>query len=348
MADTILTLDKVALSRESLADYVADIFYEETAFMNDAGTATVENEFFEWGLQANKESGKRASVSDGGEISTTEQEAAIKIANRTSLFEETFNTGLVTGNVASAGDTNSYEYQQTLAFQTLRRDQNATFLGKSITNDGDIVAEDNAYGVSGSTSTTATISAYIDIYEAVNDQDDGETGTQKTAPNVGTGTGVPVLIGQNSVTGTRRALTRKLLQTVANRMKAKGGKATTLYANNGQLDRLVSFFAENTQNFIENRINSSDGMAKQILNAAVGYIVLQHTTLEIKFENDMPDDRVYFVNPESVKIAKLNGIDYMARELPETHRARRGVIHDACGVMIEKTSDLGAIYDLPV
>ena len=302
-------------NREDLSDVIYNISPTETPFLNSVGKTKATAVYHEW----QKDSLAAVNVSnarvEGATATDGTMTPSVRVGNRTQISDKTIKISGTLETVNKAGRRSEKAYQLAKASSELKRDMEATLLSNQVASAGD--------------ASTARTLGGLQTFLSSN-----------TSNGVGGSAGAAGTTART--TGTDRAFTATLLNTVIQSAYTNGGNPTILMVTPAQ-KVVASTFAGIATRYKDVPANSQAA----IIGAADVY-VSDFGTISIVPNRFIPiadsDDTAFLLDPEMAAVAYLR--PFQTNELAKTGDA------DVTQLLVEYTLEVkneaahGIISDL--
>lgn len=302
-------------NREDLTDVIYNISPTDTPFMTSVGKTKATAVYHEWQTDSLAAVNVSNAVVEGATASDATLSPSVRVGNRTQISQKTIKISGTLETINKAGRKSEKAYQLAKASSEIKRDMEAILLSNQVAAAGD--------------ASTARVLGGLQTW--LNSNYSG--GTSGTAGNLGT---------TARVTGTDRAFTATILNTVIQSTYTNGGSPTILMVTPAQ-KVVASTFAG-----IATRFKDVPGNVQAaIINAADVY-VSDFGTISIVPNRFIPnadnDDTAFLLDPEMAAVAYLR--PFQTNELAKTGDA------DVTQLLVEYTLEVrnqaahGIISDL--
>jgi hypothetical protein len=301
--------------REDLADVIYNISPTDTPFMTSVGKTAATAVYHEWQTDSLAAVNVSNAVVEGATASDATLSPTTRVGNRTQISQKTIKISGTLETVNKAGRKSEKAYQLAKASAEIKRDMEAILLSNQVASAGD--------------STTARVLGGLQTWLSSN----YSGGTSGTAGSLGT---------TARVTGTDRAFTSTILNTVIQSTYTNGGSPTILMVTPAQ-KVVASTFAGIATRFkdVPNNVQAA------IIGAADVY-VSDFGTISIVPNRFIPnadgDDVAFLLDPEMAAVSYLR--PFQTNELAKTGDA------DVTQLLVEYTLEVknqaahGIIADL--
>jgi hypothetical protein len=301
--------------REDLADVIYNISPTDTPFMTSVGKTAATAVYHEWQTDSLSAVNVSNAVVEGATASDATISPTTRVGNRTQISQKTIKISGTLETVNKAGRKSEKAYQLAKASAEIKRDMEAILLSNQVASAGD--------------STTARVLGGLQTWLSSN----YSGGTSGTAGSLGT---------TARVTGTDRAFTSTILNTVIQSTYTNGGSPTILMVTPAQ-KVVASTFAGIATRFkdVPNNVQAA------IIGAADVY-VSDFGTISIVPNRFIPnadgDDVAFLLDPEMAAVSYLR--PFQTNELAKTGDA------DVTQLLVEYTLEVknqaahGIIADL--
>ena len=301
--------------REDLADVIYNISPTDTPFMTSVGKTSATAVYHEWQKDSLAAVNTSNAVVEGAAASDATLSPTTRIGNRTQISAKTVKVSGTLETVNKAGRKSEKAYQLAKASAEIKRDMEAILLSNQVASAGD--------------ATTARTLGGLQAWLATN----YSGGTSGTAGASGT---------TARVTGTDRAFTQTILNTVIQSAYVAGGSPTILMVTPAQ-KVVASTFAG-----IATRYKDIPSNVQASIIAAADVFVSDFGTISIVPNRFIPnsdnDDVAFLLDPEMASVAYLR--PFQTNELAKTGDA------DVTQLLVEYTLEVkneaahGIIADL--
>lgn len=302
-------------NREDLTDVIYNISPTDTPFMTSVGKTKATAVYHEWQTDSLAAVNVSNAVVEGATASDATLSPSVRVGNRTQISQKTIKISGTLETINKAGRKSEKAYQLAKASSEIKRDMEAILLSNQVAAAGD--------------ASTARVLGGLQTWLSSN----YSGGTSGTAGNLGT---------TARVTGTDRAFTATILNTVIQSTYTNGGSPTILMVTPAQ-KVVASTFAG-----IATRFKDVPGNVQAaIINAADVY-VSDFGTISIVPNRFIPnadnDDTAFLLDPEMAAVAYLR--PFQTNELAKTGDA------DVTQLLVEYTLEVrnqaahGIISDL--
>lgn len=302
-------------NREDLTDVIYNISPTDTPFMTSVGKTKATAVYHEWQTDSLAAVNVSNAVVEGATASDATLSPSVRVGNRTQISQKTIKISGTLETINKAGRKSEKAYQLAKASSEIKRDMEAILLSNQVAAAGD--------------ASTARVLGGLQTWLSSN----YSGGTSGTAGSLGT---------TARVTGTDRAFTATILNTVIQSTYTNGGSPTILMVTPAQ-KVVASTFAG-----IATRFKDVPGNVQAaIINAADVY-VSDFGTISIVPNRFIPnadnDDTAFLLDPEMAAVAYLR--PFQTNELAKTGDA------DVTQLLVEYTLEVrnqaahGIISDL--
>jgi hypothetical protein len=301
--------------REDLANVIYNISPTDTPFMTSVGKTSATAVYHEWQKDSLAAVNTSNAVVEGAAASDATLSPTTRIGNRTQISAKTVKVSGTLETVNKAGRKSEKAYQLAKASAEIKRDMEAILLSNQVASAGD--------------ATTARTLGGLQAWLATN----YSGGTSGTAGASGT---------TARVTGTDRAFTQTILNTVIQSAYVAGGSPTILMVTPAQ-KVVASTFAG-----IATRYKDIPSNVQASIIAAADVFVSDFGTISIVPNRFIPnsdnDDVAFLLDPEMASVAYLR--PFQTNELAKTGDA------DVTQLLVEYTLEVkneaahGIIADL--
>lgn len=262
--------------REDLSDVIYNISPTETPFLNSVGKTKATAVYHEWQTDSLAAVNVSNSAVEGATASDATLAVTTRVGNRTQISQKTVKISGTLDAVDKAGRKSEKAYQLAKASSEIKRDMEAILLSNQVASNGN--------------STTARVLGGLQTW--LNSNYSG--GTSGTAGSLGT---------TARVTGTDRAFTATILNTVMQSAYTNGGSPTMLLVTPAQ-KVVASTFAGIATRYRDVPANQQ----AQIINAADVY-VSDFGIIQIVPDRFIPnsdnDDTAFLLDTEMAAVAYL-------------------------------------------
>lgn len=274
--------------REDLTDVIYNISPTETPFMNSVGKTSATAVLHEWQTDSLAAVNTSNAVIEGADAGSSTLAPTVRVGNRTQISNKVVKISGTLETVNKAGRRSEKAYQLAKASSELKRDMEAILLSNQVAAAGD-------------GSTTARTLGGLQAW--LNSNYSGGSGG--TAGNLGT---------TARVTGTDRAFTSTILNTVIQSAYTNGGSPTMLLVTPAQ-KVVASTFTGIATRYRDVPAN----MQAQVIAAADVY-VSDFGIIQIVPDRFIPnadnDDTAFLLDPEMAAVAYLR--PFQTLELAKT------------------------------
>jgi len=302
-------------NREDLTDVIYNISPTDTPFMTSVGKTKATAVYHEWQTDSLAAVNTSNAVVEGATASDATLSPSVRVGNRTQISQKTIKISGTLETINKAGRKSEKAYQLAKASSEIKRDMEAILLSNQVAAAGD--------------ASTARVLGGLQTWLSSN----YSGGSGGTAGSLGT---------TARVTGTDRAFTATILNTVIQSTYTNGGSPTILMVTPAQ-KVVASTFAG-----IATRFKDVPGNVQAaIINAADVY-VSDFGTISIVPNRFIPnadnDDTAFLLDPEMAAVAYLR--PFQTNELAKTGDA------DVTQLLVEYTLEVknqaahGIISDL--
>lgn len=302
-------------NREDLSDVIYNISPTETPFLNSVGKTKATAVYHEWQKDSLASVNVSNALVEGATASDATMSPSVRVGNRTQISAKTVKISGTLETVNKAGRRSEKAYQLAKASSEIKRDMEAILLSNQVAATGD--------------ATTARTLGGLQTFLASN-----------TSNGVGGSAGASGTTART--TGTDRAFTATLLNTVIQSAYTNGGNPTILMVTPAQ-KVVASTFAGIATRYKDVPANSQAA----IIGAADVY-VSDFGTISIVPNRFIPnadsDDTAFLLDPEMAAVAYLR--PFQTNELAKTGDA------DVTQLLVEYTLEVkneaahGIISDL--
>ncbi len=302
--------------REDLMDVIYNIAPTETPFMSSIGKTSATARLHEWQTDTLAAAVTTNAAIEGATASSASITPSVRVGNRTQISQKTIAISGTLETVNKAGRRSEKAYQLAKASSELKRDMEATLLSNNVAADGD-------------GSTTARTLGGLQTWLSSN----YSGGSGGSAGTLGT---------TARVTGTDRAFTATLLNTVMQSAFTNGGSPTMLFVTPAQKVVASTFTGIATRY----RDVPSNQQA-QIINAADVY-VSDFGIIQIVPDRFIPnadnDDCAFLVDTEMAAVSYLR--PFQTNELAITGDATNTQLLVEYTLQVNNQAAHGIIADL--
>ena len=302
-------------NREDLSDVIYNIAPTDTPFMTSVGKTKATAVYHEWQTDSLDAVNVSNAVVEGAVASDATLTPSVRVGNRTQISQKTIKISGTLETINKAGRKSEKAYQLAKASSEIKRDMEAILLS-------------NQVAAAGNASTARTLGG---LQTWLNSNYSG--GSSGTAGNLGT---------TARVTGTDRAFTSTILNTVIQSTYVSGGSPTILMVTPAQ-KVVASTFAG-----IATRYKDVPGNVQAAIIGAADVYVSDFGTISIVPNRFIPntdnDDVAFLLDPEMAAVAYLR--PFQTNELAKTGDA------DLTQLLVEYTLEVrnqaahGIIADL--
>jgi hypothetical protein len=302
-------------NREDLTDVIYNISPTDTPFMTSVGKTKATAVLHEWQTDSLDAVNVSNAVVEGATASDATLTPSVRVGNRTQISQKTIKISGTLETINKAGRKSEKAYQLAKASSELKRDMEAILLS-------------NQVAAAGNASTARTLGG---LQAWLNSNYSGGSGG--TAGSLGT---------TARVTGTDRAFTQTILNTVIQSTYTNGGSPTILMVTPAQ-KVVASTFAG-----IATRFKDVPSNVQASIIAAADVFVSDFGTISIVPNRFIPnadnDDTAFLLDPEMAAVAYLR--PFQTNELAKTGDA------DVTQLLVEYTLEVrnqaahGIISDL--
>jgi hypothetical protein len=302
--------------REDLMDVIYNIAPTETPFMSSIGKTSATARLHEWQTDTLAAAVTTNAAIEGATATSASITPSVRVGNRTQISQKTIAISGTLETVNKAGRRSEKAYQLAKASSELKRDMEATLLSNNVAADGD-------------GSTTARTLGGLQTWLSSN----YSGGSGGSAGTLGT---------TARVTGTDRAFTATLLNTVMQSAFTNGGSPTMLFVTPAQKVVASTFTGIATRY----RDVPSNQQA-QIINAADVY-VSDFGIIQIVPDRFIPnadnDDCAFLVDTEMAAVSYLR--PFQTNELAITGDATNTQLLVEYTLQVNNQAAHGIIADL--
>jgi hypothetical protein len=274
-------------NREDLSDVIYNISPTETPFLNSVGKTKATAVYHEWQTDSLAAVNVSNAVVEGATASDATLSPSVRVGNRTQISQKTIKISGTLDSINKAGRRSEKAYQLAKASSEIKRDMEAILLSNQV------AAAGNA--------STARVLGGLQTWLNSNTSN----GVSGTAGSLGT---------TARVTGTDRAFTSTLLNTVIQSAYTNGGNPSILMVTPAQ-KVVASTFAGIATRYKDVPANSQAA----IIGAADVY-VSDFGTISIVPNRFIPntdaDDTAFLLDPEMAAVAYLR--PFQTNELAKT------------------------------
>jgi hypothetical protein len=302
-------------NREDLTDVIYNISPTDTPFMTSVGKTKATAVYHEWQTDRLDAVNTSNAVVEGAAASDATLTPSVRVGNRTQISQKTIKISGTLETINKAGRKSEKAYQLAKASSEIKRDMEAILLSNQVAAAGD--------------ASTARVLGGLQTW--LNSNYSGGSGG--TAGNLGT---------TARVTGTDRAFTSTILNTVIQSTYTNGGNPTILMVTPAQ-KVVASTFAG-----IATRFKDVPNNVQAAIIAAADVYVGDFGTISIVPNRFIPnadnDDTAFLLDPEMAAVAYLR--PFQTNELAKTGDA------DLTQLLVEYTLEVrnqaahGIISDL--
>jgi hypothetical protein len=302
-------------NREDLTDVIYNISPTDTPFMTSVGKTKATAVYHEWQTDRLDAVNTSNAVVEGAAASDATLTPSVRVGNRTQISQKTIKISGTLETINKAGRKSEKAYQLAKASSEIKRDMEAILLSNQVAATGD--------------ASTARVLGGLQTW--LNSNYSGGSGG--TAGNLGT---------TARVTGTDRAFTSTILNTVIQSTYTNGGSPTILMVTPAQ-KVVASTFAG-----IATRFKDVPNNVQAAIIAAADVYVGDFGTISIVPNRFIPnadnDDTAFLLDPEMAAVAYLR--PFQTNELAKTGDA------DLTQLLVEYTLEVrnqaahGIISDL--
>jgi hypothetical protein len=300
-------------NREDLTDVIYNIAPTDTPFMTSVGKTKATAVYHEWQTDSLDAVNLSNAVVEGATASDATLTPSVRVGNRTQISQKTVKISGTLETINKAGRKSEKAYQLAKASSEIKRDMEAILLS-------------NQVAAAGNASTARTLG-----------------GLQTWLNSNYSGTGTAGSLGTTArVTGTDRAFTGTILNTVIQSTYVNGGSPTILMVTPAQ-KVVASTFAG-----IATRYKDVPGNVQAAIIGAADVYVSDFGTISIVPNRFIPnsdnDDTAFLLDPEMAAVAYLR--PFQTNELAKTGDA------DLTQLLVEYTLEVrnqaahGIISDL--
>lgn len=301
--------------REDLADVIYNISPTDTPFMTSVGKTAATAVYHEWQTDSLSAVNVSNAVVEGATASDATLSPTTRVGNRTQISQKTIKISGTLETVNKAGRKSEKAYQLAKASAEIKRDMEAILLSNQVASAGD--------------STTARVLGGLQTWLSSNTSN----GSGGSAGSLGT---------TARTTGTDRAFTSTILNTVIQSTYTNGGSPTLLMVTPAQ-KVVASTFAG-----IATRFKDVPGNVQAAIIGAADVYVSDFGTISIVPNRFIPnsdnDDVAFLLDPEMAAVSYLR--PFQTNELAKTGDA------DLTQLLVEYTLEVknqaahGIIADL--
>lgn len=274
--------------REDLTDVIYNISPTETPFMSSIGKTTATARLHEWQTDSLASVNTSNAAIEGATASDATLSPTVRVGNRCQISQKTIKISGTLESVNKAGRRSEKAYQLAKASAEIKRDMEAILLSNQVAADGN-------------GSSTARVLGGLQTW--LNSNYSG--GTDGTAGNLGT---------TARVTGTDRAFTSTLLNTVMQSCYTNGGSPTMLLVTPAQ--KVVA----STFTGIATRYRDVPANQQAQVIAAADVYVSDFGIIQIVPDRFIPnadnDDCAFLLDTEMASVAYLR--PFQTNELAKT------------------------------
>lgn len=274
--------------REDLTDVIYNISPTETPFMSSIGKTTATARLHEWQTDSLASVNTSNAAIEGATASDATLSPTVRVGNRCQISQKTIKISGTLESVNKAGRRSEKAYQLAKASAEIKRDMEAILLSNQVAADGN-------------GSSTARVLGGLQTW--LNSNYNG--GTDGTAGNLGT---------TARVTGTDRAFTSTLLNTVMQSCYTNGGSPTMLLVTPAQ--KVVA----STFTGIATRYRDVPANQQAQVIAAADVYVSDFGIIQIVPDRFIPnadnDDCAFLLDTEMASVAYLR--PFQTNELAKT------------------------------
>jgi hypothetical protein len=302
--------------REDLMDVIYNIAPTETPFMSSIGKTSATARLHEWQTDTLAAAVTTNAAIEGATATSASITPSVRVGNRTQISQKTIAISGTLETVNKAGRRSEKAYQLAKASSELKRDMEATLLSNNVAADGD-------------GSTTARTLGGLQTWLSSN----YSGGSGGSAGTLGT---------TARTTGTDRAFTATLLNTVMQSAFTNGGSPTMLFVTPAQ-KVVASTFTGIATRFRDVPANQQ----AQIVNAADVY-VSDFGIIQIVPDRFIPnadnDDCAFLVDTEMAAVSYLR--PFQTNELAITGDATNTQLLVEYTLQVNNQAAHGIIADL--
>jgi hypothetical protein len=301
--------------REDLSDVIYNISPTDTPFMSSVGKTKATAVYHEWQKDSLAAVNTSNAVVEGATASDATLSPSVRVGNRTQISAKTVKISGTLETVNKAGRKSEKAYQLAKASAEIKRDMEAILLSNQVAAAGDASTARTLGGLQAWLSTNSSVGA------------SGSAGSAGTTARV---------------TGTDRAFTATLLNTVIQSAYTNGGNPTILMVTPAQ-KVVASTFAG-----IATRYKDVPSNVQASIIGAADVYVSDFGTISIVPNRFIPnadsDDTAFLLDPEMAAVAYLR--PFQTNELAKTGDA------DVTQLLVEYTLEVkneaahGIISDL--
>jgi hypothetical protein len=302
-------------NREDLTDVIYNISPTDTPFMTSVGKTKATAVYHEWQTDSLAAVNVSNAVVEGATASDATLSPSVRVGNRTQISQKTIKISGTLETINKAGRKSEKAYQLAKASSEIKRDMEAILLSNQVAATGD--------------ASTARVLGGLQTWLSSN----YSGGSGGTAGSLGT---------TARVTGTDRAFTGTILNTVIQSTYTNGGSPTILMVTPAQ-KVVASTFAG-----IATRFKDVPGNVQAAIIGAADVYVSDFGTISIVPNRFIPntdsDDTAFLLDPEMAAVAYLR--PFQTNELAKTGDA------DVTQLLVEYTLEVrnqaahGIISDL--
>ena len=274
-------------NREDLTDVIYNISPTDTPFMTSVGKTKATAVYHEWQTDSLDAVNVSNAVVEGATASDATLTPSVRVGNRTQISQKTIKISGTLETINKAGRKSEKAYQLAKASSEIKRDMEAILLSNQVANAGN--------------ASTARVLGGLQTW--LNSNYSG--GASGTAGSLGT---------TARVTGTDRAFTSTILNTVIQSTYTNGGSPTILMVTPAQ-KVVASTFAG-----IATRFKDVSGNVQAAIIGAADVYVSDFGTISIVPNRFIPnadnDDTAFLLDPEMAAVAYLR--PFQTNELAKT------------------------------
>jgi hypothetical protein len=263
-------------NREDLTDVIYNISPTDTPFMTSVGKTKATAVYHEWQTDSLASVNTSNAVVEGATASDATLSPSVRVGNRTQISQKTIKISGTLETINKAGRKSEKAYQLAKASSEIKRDMEAILLSNQVAAAGD--------------ASTARVLGGLQTWLSSN----YSGGTSGTAGSLGT---------TARVTGTDRAFTGTILNTVIQSTYTNGGSPTILMVTPAQ-KVVASTFAG-----IATRFKDVPGNVQAAIIGAADVYVSDFGTISIVPNRFIPnadgDDVAFLLDPEMAAVAYL-------------------------------------------
>lgn len=288
--------------REDLIDAITNTSPEKTPVTSSIGKTPATNTYHEWQRDSLRAANKDNAAIDGDDATLSSRGATSRVANYSQIFQDAIGTSRRSNRVKKAGRKSEQAYQVAKAYKELQRDVEAMILS-------------NNAAVAGNDSTASkSAGAGAMIYSNISSGSGGST----PAHTAGAATTAPT-------SGTNRAFTETLLETVAQSAFANAGEVPGMVVMSPSHKGTFSGFA----GIAVNRFQVGKGEQGRIVGGADVYMSDFGEMQIVPHYLMVGSNTVFGFNTDYMKVAYLDG--FQTNDLAKTGDSdRQQVLVDCC------------------